>query len=144
MGLKAGGLADAKQQRNEDLLVAYDRIVKKLGTQACIMTRKSLIHLTVNSPAPRHYITVEAAARYINNVERRGVGAMGVNPLINKQYESVYRHYLRLAIELRGVHKSEIIEKAILMPAECFYMDPSSAKLLLWKLSKGKKKNMKL
>ena len=128
-----------KEDRNKDLMEAYDRLLKKLGDNARYMSRRSLVFLTINSPAKRFYVTVEEAAKRINNIEKTGTAQVGCKRLkMQKQYEAIYRNYLGLVPEMFGFRKTDIIQRAIEMPAECFYLETQGASVLFWKLTKKK------
>jgi len=130
---------ELRQERDQDLLTAYRNVIKQLGARACQMTRESLVDLAINSQAPRYYTTPEEAAEHINHIERRGTTG-SKHRMKQRQYEAIYRKYIVLKEELKGVSKMDVIEEVVKQPAECFYMELSSACVLFWKLSSGKKK----
>jgi hypothetical protein len=133
-----------KEERNKDLLEAYDRTLAKMGVHARYMSRKALIDLTISSPAKRFYVTVEEAAKRINNIERTGIAGVGCKRVkMQKQYEAIYRNYLRLSTQYKGYRKLDIISMALDLPAECFYLELEGACVLFWNLSNGKKKTQR-
>lgn len=115
-----------KEQKQQHLLQAYNNTLKTLGNQARYMSRKAIILLTINTPAPMFYVSPETACRYINNIEKYGQ-SKAKSTMANRQYEAIYRNYLQLKSKLIGYQKIEIISRAVNMPAECFYIELSSA-----------------
>lgn len=130
---------DLKEERNTDLLEAYDRTLKRFGCDARYMSRRFLVDLTINSPAKRFYVTVDEAAKQINSIERTGV-SLARGEMSQKQYEAIYRSYLKKKQELPGFPKREIINRVISSPAERFYLETDSACLLFWRLTKNSKR----
>jgi len=124
-----------KQERNNDLLEAYNLVLKKLGRLASHMPREALILLTINSPAKKHYVSVEEAAKQINNIERRQ-GGLNKSQLRVAQYQEIYSSYLKLSNEMPYLCKSERVRIAVETPAPCFYLTLSGAIVLFWNLNK--------
>lgn len=131
---------DLKEERNTDLIEAYDRTLKRIGCDARYMSRRFLVDLTINSPAKRFYVTVDEAAKHINSIERTGI-SLARGAMVQKQYEDIYRAYLRKRNELPGLAKREIISRVIASPAERFYLETDSACILFWRLTKNRKKD---
>lgn len=59
------------QERDQDLLEAYERVIKKHGEYAKIMPKNQLIQEAIDSAPTRFYITTYTATVIINKMLKR-------------------------------------------------------------------------
>lgn len=55
-------------QRDNDLLQAYNQTLKEYGHLSPQLTKKFLIEKTLEKPAPQFYVSIPQAARIITNM----------------------------------------------------------------------------
>lgn len=83
-----------------DFVCAYEKVVKEQGRKALYMSPKELVGLTVNSPAPKFYITYEMARRNVSAL-LRGQPVDCHNELKMRMYADI----ARLTIDYQRRHK---------------------------------------
>ena len=124
-----------REERDRDLIEAYDRKLKEIGHMAAYMSRKSLIKMTVESKAKRHYVSVDEAVRRIAKIENTGHCGLKSNSAIS-QYRDIYARYLEKKKKYPYMQKCALVQMVLDEPAERFYLDVESACVLFCKLNK--------
>ena len=123
--------------RNADLFQAYKRKLKELGNVAKYMTRKSIVQLTVDSPAKAFYVAPETALKMISMINRSG-NTGKARGLTEAKFIELKKTYdiLKLAYPFLG--KYALADMAVTSPAPKFYLDWEAALVIIYKMEKLK------
>lgn len=104
-------------KRNRALDAAYKRIIKASKGVAKHITRKTIIALIQEQPAPRFYITAETARLYIKNYCKPNS-----NSIKQAMIADLLENYNRLKQENPAAPKEWLYEVVVEQPAKSFYM----------------------
>lgn len=130
-----GNKSSHEHHRNSDLMRAYRNEAQKAGN----IFLPDLLRRVVNSPSVRFWVSPERAAIVIARI-MRGDRLPEMRPLRREMFFEIYR----LAMDLQQQHPempvSHLAEIVVHMPAPKFYMTPGSAKVIIHKIKKQKKK----
>lgn len=105
-------------QRNKDILKAYEKAIKFYGEEAKHLPRNIIIEKAMEF-APRFYITYEIARRNISNMISSGRLSVK-NDLKSEMYQEIFRRFKQ---SKRGKYTSYSgLEKIINSKAPSFYI----------------------
>lgn len=132
---KRGNKSAFEQRRNSDLMRAYRNETQKAGS----IFLPELLQRVVNSPSVRFWVSSERAAIVIARIER-GDPLPEMRPLKREMFHEIYRLATELRKQQPDIPVSHLAEIVVHMPAPKFYMTPGSAKVIIHKIRKQKKK----
>lgn len=132
---KRGNKSAFEQHRNIDLMRAYRNEVQKAGN----IFLPDLLRRVVNSPSVRFWVSPERAAIVIARIEK-GDTLPEMRPLRREMFMEIYRVTMELKKQYPDMPRSHLAEIAVFTPAPKFYMTPGSAKVIIHKIRKQKKK----
>ena len=109
-------------QKCTDLMAAYRRIADSCTTQ------KQAWERTVDSPAPRYYITHFQAYQRMLQFYKKDPAIQSLPLLQRRQFEALYETCLRMSQqkEYVGMSLYQLTQFAILQPAPSFFVSPKS------------------
>ena len=114
-------------KRNQALERAYKRIIKA-GKGVNFMSRKTIIALIQEQPAPRFYITPFTAQIYILGKKRK----WRANP---DMIADLMENYNRLKAENPDAKKEWLYETVVEQPAKSFYMSDKRIEEVIFQYS---------
>jgi len=130
-----GNKSNHEHHRNADLMRVYRNEVSKAGS----VYLPDLLERVVNSPSARFWVSPERAAIVIARI-MRGDTLPEMRPLRREMFFEIYRLAMELQHHQPDMPVSHLAEIVVHMPAPKFYMTPGSAKVIIHKIKKQKKK----
>ena len=130
-----GNKSSHEHQRNSDLMRAYRNEVAKAGN----VFLPDLLQRVVNCPSARFWVSPERAAIVIARINR-GDKLKEMRPLRREMFFEIYRLAMQLHKQQPDLPVSHLAEIVVYMPAPKFYMTPGSAKVIIHKIKKRKRK----
>lgn len=130
-----GNKSNHEHHRNIDLMRVYHNEVQKAGN----IFLPDLLKRVVNSPSVRFWVSPERAAIVIARI-KRGDMLTEMRPLRREMFFEIYRLAMELHKQQPDLPVSHLAEIVVYMPAPKFYMTPGSAKVIIHKIRKQKKK----
>lgn len=127
---------DFKNERDNDFLQAYKKIIVRHGKNAPYIKKETLILETINHPAKRFYVSYEQAQRIITRLWK-GQKVNFKNKLKQKMYTDILNRIKEQ--QNTGTPLNELIAKTIYAPAPRFYITQESASILYYQLIKKQK-----
>ena len=115
-------------QRNKDLHGCFCRVLSEMNP---IVLDEALTR-TVNSPAKRFYISSDRAYGVLIRWEKYGITKL-ITPERQEMYEEIYRRILELRKSMPDTPFMHLAEMVLDQPAPKFYLETSSAKIILCK-----------
>ena len=115
-------------QRNKDLHGCFCRVLSEMNP---IVLDEALTR-TVNSPAKRFYISSDRAYGVLIRWEKYGITKL-ITPERQEMYEEIYRRILELRKSMPDTPFMHLTEMVLEQPAPKFYLETSSAKIILCK-----------
>lgn len=128
----SGCILEFTTQRNNELMAAFR---KALGCQ--YSSDIEIYELTVNSPSSRFWVSEERATIVISAI-CRGVPVLEkMNPLKREMFSEIYKRVLVLKKSNPDARLYDLVFDIVNSPAPKFYMQPRSAKEIIYKIKKG-------
>ena len=115
-------------QRNKDLQACFYRVLSEMNP---IVLDEALTR-TVNSPAKRFYISSDRAYGVLIRWEKYGITKL-ITAERQEMYEEIYRRILELRKSMPNTPFMHLTEMVLDQPAPKFYLETSSAKIILCK-----------
>ena len=115
-------------QRNKDLQDCFYRVLSEMNP---IVLDEALTR-TVNSQAKRFYISSDRAYGVLIRWEKYGITKL-ITPERQEMYEEIYRRILELRKSMPNTPFMHLTEMVLEQPAPKFYLETSSAKIILCK-----------
>ena len=115
-------------QRNKDLHGCFCRVLSEMNP---IVLDEALTR-TVNSPAKRFYISSDRAYGVLIRWEKYGITKL-ITAERQEMYEEIYRRILELRKSMPDTPFMHLAEMVLDQPAPKFYLETSSAKIILCK-----------
>ena len=132
---------DSQIELYNDFMEAYDRTVKSLGKMACLVEKSELIKLTINSQAPRYYISPDRARAIVIKYNSEGK----VNSCYecnNRMINEFIEKYKENAKSNPNKSMSSIVEEIVYSSASSFFISRTKAYEILHKYyAKGGRNN---
>lgn len=125
--------SDFGDERDADLLRAYREVLGEVD----YIRLDEVCEKVVSKPSKRFWVSEERAAEVVGKMLRGGSLA-GMMPQRRAMYEEIYR---RCVDRLQGCRMPlcQVVFDVVNSPAPCFYLEPKSAKIILWRVrNKGK------
>lgn len=120
-----------REERDQDLLRAYERVLKSFGKEAPYISRKELVKRAVESGAERYYVTYEEAFRNIRRI-------VNGKPLKckNKCKRAMYMSLYEVVMRYRRIYPELPFNRVLMRvlseeKAPRFFISPERASLLL-------------
>ena len=131
---KKGSVFALSDNRNRDLLRAYNEQVKKQLRLYGRVTKTGLVERTVSSPASRFWVSSERACVIIYRMERgESIGYMKQNKLrFYTELYKAFRAYREQHPEIACV--KHLVEIVVMQPAPCFPITPRVARNIIEKM----------
>lgn len=130
-----GNKSNHEHHRNSDLMRAYRNEAEKAGS----IFLPDLLQRVVNSPSARFWVSPERAAIVIARI-MRGDELKEMRPLRREMFFEIYQLAMSLHQQQPDLPVSHLAEIVVHMPAPKFYMTPGSAKVIIHKIKKQRKK----
>lgn len=120
-----------RDERDLDLLKAYNRVVKSFGKEAPYISRKEMVKRAIESGAERYYVTYEEALRNIRRI-MNGKPLKCKNPCKRAMYLSLYEAVKRYRENYPELPFNRLLIRVLSEEkAPCFFITPERASLLL-------------
>lgn len=125
-------------ERDNNLLDAYDKALKKFGDSAKYKSRQEIFEEVVNSEAKQFYVSPESAMKIISKIDR-GKGCNIKNPDKRKMYYDIYEIFISFRKEHPCASMKDAIYNIIYSKAPCFYLKKTSMNVIFHKINKRRK-----
>jgi hypothetical protein len=123
-------------EKYKDLSDCYNDYIKKLGHLAKYKMRIKIIEAVIKSPAPRFYVSVQRALRFVSKIESGE--KLPLSELHYQMYKDIRDNYLLVKEKGQFKNDIDIINAAINLPAPRWYMTIGSAIVIFNKIEKIK------
>lgn len=128
-----GAVMEYSRERFRDLMRAYE-----IYMEQCPYIRMSELYRTiVDMPASRFWVSDKRAAVVVSRMEKGDIRLDRMHRLRAEMYGEIYRRVCELRTDRPELSILEACAEVVEQPAPKFYLDPRTAKTLIWK---GKKK----
>ncbi len=125
-----------KEERDQDLLRAYERVIKSYGKDAPYISRKEMVKRTIESGAERYYVTYEEAFRNVRRI-MNGKPLKCKNSRKRFMYMSLYEAVKRYSEVYPDLSFSRVLMRVLSEEkAPCFFISQERASLLLSSIHK--------
>lgn len=115
-------------ERNRDIYKAYRRILKNIDAKNVPLCR--IMQMVCDSPAPRFYISIEQARRYVKAIEQgRNTGLKGCKA---QMCQDLYDAYVSRRSSMPGYYKNAVLMTVVHSQAKSFYISPGRAYRILF------------
>lgn len=132
---KEGDVFAFTEQRDRDLLSAYQRQISRQLQLYGRINATGLIQKVINSTASRYWVSSERACVVINKLERgESIGYMKPDKM--RFYNELYKEFCAYREKHAGMPKKHIVEIVITYPAPCFGISPRVANNIIRKMKR--------
>jgi len=126
---------DFIQERDRDILDAYNRVLKDFGIEARYKSRREIFEKVSESKARQFYVSPEEATRVVSKlVNGKDIGIKNKDKV--RMYRDIYSRYL----SVKDIHPCITLKDAIFdiiySEAPSFYIKPNSLKVLFHYIQK--------
>lgn len=132
----------AKSEILQEQKLAFFEAYKKIRQEhpeATLYTKQFLVHKTLNSQAPKTFISYEAAQRIVCTMEN-GKYLPCKRKYKEERNQNLYNTYRKLVAEAKArnelIIKSILVEKALYSPTPHFYMNMLTASRIVYEFDK--------
>lgn len=120
-----------REERDRDLLRAYERVIKSYGKDAPYISRKEIMKRVVESGAERYYVTYEEAFRNVRRI-MNGKSLKCKNRRKRFMYMSLYDAVKRYSELYPDLSFGRVLMRVLSEEkAPCFFISQERASLLL-------------
>lgn len=130
---KAGDVFAFTEQRDMDLLSAYQRQISRQLQLYGRINATGLIQKVINSTASRYWVSSERASVVINKLEK-GESISYMKPNKIRFYSELYKEFCSYREKHPGMPKKHIVEIVVTYPAPCFGMTQRVASNIIRKM----------
>lgn len=134
-----GSVFEYEEQRNEDLMRAYREEIGKAG----VIRILDIFRAVVDQPSERFWVSEERAFIVISRMAK-GDKLETMRPLKREMYVEIYSRYLALRAKHPDRSMRHLVSMAVSQRAPKFYMEPASARLIVYKQKKKWKRERRL
>lgn len=114
-------ILDFTDTRDNDLRKAEKAVIEILGYYARLCTRKSILKLVCESPAPQFYVSYSEAQRVLSRMKRGGSICKKGEKC--RMFQALYSTYKKIEKDNPGKGFGELVEMAINSPAPGFFLN---------------------
>ena len=115
------------EERDHDLHLAYKQAVRRKD----LTTLGDIIRATVETPAPRFYVSEERAARVVNQWMIHQQQPKKMLPMQRMMYEEIIRRVKQMRQSHPKERLNRLVWEVICQPAPRFYLTEKSAYVIL-------------
>lgn len=119
--------SDFGDERDDDLLRAYREALEEVD----YIRLDDVCEMVVNKPSKRFWVSEERAAEVVSKMMRGG-DISDMMPQRRAMYKEIHKRVVR---ELRKKKRTlkDVVFIVVNSPAPCFYLEPKSAKIMIWR-----------